>query len=248
MEIYFSVLKSLGLDEKEVAIYIALLKLGQANVQNIAQESGVKRSTCYLLLEGLVRKGFVSEVQDKKKLFAPLDPSKLIALERQKLTSLEYALPGLLGLASKSEQKPSTRFFTGKQGIVAVYEESLLLPSGTEILALGHAQAVEAKLSKFRDWYIKRRVKYGITMRAITPATPGSLAVAGRDRLELRKTRVLRPEQFKEEVEINIYNNKVSMVSLVDGELIGMITESRVFANTHRQIFELLWSIAKPLK
>lgn len=248
MEVYFESLKSLGLSEKEVSLYLALLKLGQASVQSIARESGVNRSTTYLLLDGLRGKGFVSETNGKKKLFSPLNPKKLLALERQKLSSLEFALPGLLGMVSHSQTKPSTRFFTGKEGVVSVYEESLLLEHGSEILALGHAQAVEAKLPKFRDWYIKRRVKYGIRMRAITPSTPGSLAVAGRDRLELRQTRVLKPEQFTEEVEINIYNNKVSMVSLVEGELIGMITESRVFASAHRQIFELLWSIAKTLK
>jgi hypothetical protein len=85
-------------------------------------------------------------------------------------------------------------------------------------------------------------------MRAITPATPGGLAVAGRDKLELRQTRVLAPHTFTEQVEINIYKNIVSMVSLVDKELIGMITESSVFANAHKQIFELLWAGAKSLK
>ncbi len=245
MNAYSTTLQQLGLEEKESALYLALLILGQAEVSDIAKEAGIHRSTAYFVLAELEQKGFVSAASGKKKLYNPLSPQKLLALEKAKIANLEFALPGLLGLASNAAAKPSVRFFTGKPGITAVYEESLLLETGSEILALGHAQAVETTIPRFRDWYIKRRVKLGIHMRAITPATPGGLAVAGRDKIELRETRTLTPYRFTEQVEINIYKNKVAMVSLVDKELIGMIIESQVFANTHRQIFELLWPIAK---
>jgi predicted DNA-binding transcriptional regulator len=241
-------LLQLGLGVKETKIYLAMLKLGEAHVSAIAKESGINRSTAYITLAELERKGLASRTTSKKMHFSGLHPQKLLALEKAKMSSLEFILPSLLGLANKAEQKPAVRFFTGTSGIRAVYEESLLLASGAEILALGHAQAVETKIPKFREWYIQRRVKLGIRMRAITPATPGGLAVAGRDKLELRQTRVLAPHTFTEQVEINIYKNIVSMVSLVDKELIGMITESSVFANAHKQIFELLWAGAKSLK
>lgn len=248
MNTLHSTLSQLGLNTKETSAYLAMLKLGQATITQIAEDAELRRTTAYLVVEGLERKGFASRVQGKTLAFLPLHPQKLLALEKSKIQSLEFSLPGLLGLACKAEQKPSVRFFTGSEGIVAVYEESLLLEPNAEILALGHAQAVESKLPKFRSWYIKRRVKLGIRMRALTPATPGGFAVAGRDKTELRQTRILKPEQFSEQVEMNIYKNKVALVSLVEKELIGMITESSVFANMHRQIFEMLWSLAKPMK
>lgn len=248
MNAYITLFQQLGLDSKEAAVYTTLLKLGQAGVAVIAAEAAVNRSTAYVILANLQNKGFVSVSQGNKKMYTALHPHKLLALEKAKIANLEFALPGLIGLANQTEQKPSVRFFTGKDGIVSVYEESLLLSPGAEILALGHAQAVESKIPRFREWYIKRRSKLGIRMRAITPATAGSLAVAGRDRQELRETRVLGPNQFTEQVEMNIYSNKVSFVSLVEGEIIGMITESKVFASMHRQVFEMLWGMAKKLK
>lgn len=243
-----STLEQLGLEPKQCAIYLAMLELGQADVAEIARKSNVNRSTAYLVLNVLVDKGFASRIVGRKFIYGPLHPQKLLALEKAKIANLEFVMPSLLGLASNAQQKPSVRFFTGREGITAVYEESLLVPHGTEILAIGHAQAVETKISKFREWYIKRRVKLGIKMRAITPGTPGGLAVGGRDKIELRETRFLLPEQFQEQVEINIYQNKVAMVSLVENELIGMVMESRVFAAAHKSIFELLWAHSRKSK
>jgi len=151
----------------------------------------------------------------------------------------------MLGLASMSEHKPGARFFSGKDGIKAVYEESLLQPARSEILAIGNAEAVERSIEDFQNWYITRRAENGISMRAIIPATLEGLKVAARDGQELRQTRRLEPGDFTEPVEVNIYGNKVSAVSFVENELIGVIIESKVLANVHRQMFELLWRTAK---
>ena len=40
-------IKSLGLSEAEIAVYLATLELGQANVQEISRKSGVKRTSIY---------------------------------------------------------------------------------------------------------------------------------------------------------------------------------------------------------
>lgn len=248
MQKHLELLQNLGLDQKESALYLALLELGQAEVSSIAEKAGIKRPTAYFVLNDLENKGFVHSVTSgKTKNFVAEDPKKLLALEKTKIADLEQALPGLLGLASKGLYKPGVRFFTGTAGIKAVYEETLLQPTGSEMLAIGHAQVVEEKIPGFGQWYIKRRVEGGISMRAITPATPGGVAVVKRDALELRHTRILNPEQFSEPVEINIYGDKVSAVSLIENELVGVIIESKVLAQAHRQIFEILWQSAKEL-
>ena len=52
----FQVLKSIGLTEKEASVYLALLTLGTADVGEIAQKSGQKRTTCYTVIENLKKK------------------------------------------------------------------------------------------------------------------------------------------------------------------------------------------------
>jgi sugar-specific transcriptional regulator TrmB len=248
MNEYTALLEQFGLSDKESALYVALLELGQADVAPIAAKANVKRSTAYVLLDTLKDKGFVSLQDGAGRQYRAEDPRKLLAYEKTKLSQLEKALPGMLGLASTSELKPGTRFFSGTDGIKAVYEESLLQPAGSEMLAIGNAEAVERSIEGFQSWYIKRRAESGISMRAIIPATPEGLKVAARDAQELRETRLLEPSDFTEPVEVNIYGNKVSAVSFVENELIGVIIESKVLANVHRQMFELLWRSAKKQK
>lgn len=245
MNEYLELLEQFGLSDKESALYVALLELGQADVAAIAAKAGIKRPTAYLLLDALKDKGFVSLQDGASRQYRAEDPRKLLAYEKTKVAQLEKALPGMLGLASNSELKPGTRFFSGKDGIKAVYEESLLQPAGSEMLAIGNAEAVERSIEGFQSWYIKRRAESGISMRAIIPATPEGLKVAARDADELRETRLLEPGDFTEPVEVNIYGNKISAVSFVENELIGVIIESKVLANVHRQMFELLWKGAK---
>lgn len=244
MDDYTELLNQFGLTDKQSALYVALLELGQAEVADIAKKAGVKRSTAYVLLDELRDKGFVSLQDGAARQFRGEDPRKVLAYEKAKLSQFEKALPGLLGLASSSEHKPGTRFFTGKEGIRAVYEETLLQPAGSEILAIGNAEAVEQGIEGFQSWYIKRRAASGISLRGIVPATPEGLKVVARNADELRETRLLAPGDFTEPVELNIYGNKVSAVSFVENELIGVIIDSAVLANVHRQLFELLWRSA----
>ena len=246
MNEYTTLLEQLGLSDKESALYVALLELGQADVAAIAAKATVKRPTAYVVLDALKNKGFVTLQQDgADRQYRAEDPRKLLAYQKTKVAQLENALPGMLGLASSSELKPGTRFFTGAEGIKAVYEESLLQSTGSEMLAIGNAEAVERSIEGFQSWYIKRRAESGISMRAIIPATPQGLKVAARDAQELRETRLLEPNDFTEPVEVNIYGNKVTAVSFVENELIGVIIDSKVLANVHRQMFELLWRSAK---
>lgn len=245
MKDYTDLLGKFGLSDKESSLYLALLELGKADVAAIASKANVKRPTAYVLLAALRDKGFVSMQDGARRHFQAEDPRKILAYEKTKVAQLEKVLPGMLGLASTSAHKPGTRFFSGKDGIKAVYEESLLQPAGSEMLAIGNAEAVERSIEGFQDWYIKRRAESGISMRALIPATPEGLKVAARDSEELRETRLLAPDDFTEPVEVNIYGNKVSAVSFVENELIGVIIESGVLANVHRQLFELLWQNAK---
>ncbi len=62
-------LKKLGLTEKEAVIYINALSLGTFSVSSIAQKTGIKRPTCYIILDELIKKNLVTRVPRAKKPF-----------------------------------------------------------------------------------------------------------------------------------------------------------------------------------
>ena len=49
-------LQTIGLNEKECAVYLALLQLGRASAYSVAQKSGLKKPTTYVILDELIEK------------------------------------------------------------------------------------------------------------------------------------------------------------------------------------------------
>ncbi len=243
-----TLLKSFGLTEKEATLYLANLELGDSSPADIAKRAQINRSTAYVLLDGLVEKGFVSQVAGKKKLYQAEHPKKLLMRYRGQLADFEQSLPWLMSFVNSKDEQPSIRFFTDLKGIKQAYEESLLLPPKSELLAFGSAQATETVLKGFIESYLKRRVERGIRVRAITPSDAGGRAVKNRDKRELRETRFVDPKLFTQKTEINIYGHKVMVVSLQHGELIGLIIESPTLTESFRQMFDIIWTIAEKTK
>lgn len=118
-------LKKLGLNEHEARIYLASLSMGMASAGNLADRTGIKRSTTYLALDNLVKKGLASEVyQNKKRLFKAEKPDKLEKLTRrmrrqviQAEILLESVLPALKNISKSSITEPRVSVLEGINGI-----------------------------------------------------------------------------------------------------------------------------------
>jgi HTH-type transcriptional regulator, sugar sensing transcriptional regulator len=68
-------LKELGLDDNEIKVYLACLSESGASVKEISKGSGLIRTTVYGVLQSLIYKGLVSEL-DKEgiKVFRAASP------------------------------------------------------------------------------------------------------------------------------------------------------------------------------
>ncbi len=82
-----SELKSLGLTDKEIDIYLAGLKLGPTTAQHLADASGVKRPTVYFIIDRLKKRGLINQsFLKRKKFFAMAPPEKLVRfIEEEKI-------------------------------------------------------------------------------------------------------------------------------------------------------------------
>ena len=236
-----SELKNLGLTETEAKIYLASLELGKASALELSRFTGVKRPTVYLALFTLQEKGVIREIkQNGKARFISENPTIVINRQKSKIARLETALPQLMGIAAKGEGKPGVRYYEGKEGITNIYEDNLLEPEGSELLAFTSAKDLHDIVGDYMSEHIARRVKRGIKARTIVTNYEGFPAHFDNAEKELRQMRALKPEQFPFRGEINIYGNKVSIVSLT-GEIIGLIIESQQVADNMRAIFNLAW-------
>lgn len=240
-------LKTIGLTENEAKIYLANLELGKASVLEIANFAEMKRPTVYLNLYTLQEKGVVREIkQNGKSRYVAENPKIVIQRQKNKIEQLEKTLPQLMGIASKSEGKPKVRYYEGKDGIINIYEDNLLEPKGSELLAFTSAEDLHNIVGDYMSQHIERRVRRGIRARTIVTNYKKFPKHFVNAKKELRQMRALKPEDFPFRGEINIYGSKVSVISLKD-EIIGLIIESQQVANNMRAIFELAWRGSKDL-
>ncbi|HEY1075002.1 MAG TPA: helix-turn-helix domain-containing protein [Patescibacteria group bacterium] len=243
------IIHELGLSPKEEVVLIALIELGAAQVTRIAQKANLNRTTCYDILEHLNILGLVGYVADqKKKTFVAEPPETLVSyLERRskqfaaKAEEVRKALPELKAKYSERGRGPKIRFYEGKEGLKTVYEDTLT--THEPIRAYASVRNMHDALPDYFPEYYKRRTKKNISIRAILPATPEGIERSQHDAEEARESALVDPEQFNFSPEINVYDNKIAIMSLA--EEFAVIIESKEIAEAQKKIFELAWKGAK---
>lgn len=238
------VLINLGLTEKEASIYLACLELGSSPVSDIAKQSNVNRVTTYDILEKLIKKGFINYfTKNKIKFFDAVKPDTIYKITHQRTNDLKNILPDLKRLHGETPH-PTIRYYEGLNGIKAIYEDTLR--SKTEILNYANSEEIRQFWPDYDAEYVEKRAKKKIYLRGIAPLDEAGLKVKKENRKYYRNIRLIPRNKYNFSNEINIYDNKVSIISFNEG-LIGMIIKSSEIAETQRIIFRMVWEFAKSI-
>lgn len=236
------VLIDLGLTKKEAQVYLANLELGDSPASDIAMRSHLNRVTCYDILDKLLKRGLISTYTKKKiKYFAATDPDILRYDFRQKYMNLKSALPDLRRLHGKSSH-PRIRYYEGIEGVKKIYADTL--NSKSEILNYADSKLIRQFWPNYDKEYVEERVKRKIYLQGIAPRDEQGEKVASENKLRFREIRLVEPGEYSFANEINIYDDKVAIVSFGKDELVGMIIESNEVADTQRAIFMMAWEFA----
>ncbi len=245
-------LKNFGLSEKESKIYLALLELEMATVFEVAKQSGINRSSAYVVLEALKKKGFVGISDDKKvRKYIAASPETLLhaakaAAKKQEDTKegIESILPELKALHKSTKHRPIVKIFEGESGAREVYWD-VLSTKTKKIKVFANPDNIFKRIPDFLD-YDKERSEKKIKMFAISPATKGVVNIYKYTPPHQPYEAALIPEsKFKFTSDIGIYENKVSFVSPEDN--FGIIIESQEIADMLGNSFDLAWEEAKRL-
>lgn len=234
-------LKEFGLTDKEIKVYLACLKLGTALVQEIAKKAGTYRTYTYEILKSLKEKGLVSYViKNGKQYFEVAQPEKLINILKEKESKIIKVLPDLKEIYQSSIEKPKVELYEGKEGLKTILDD--IIRTKKEILVYGSTEKQLKILQFYFPNYIIRRIKTKIHTRVITEKSPWTIEKLKTEKKELRESKFIPNIEFP--TVTYIYGNKVAILSL-EKEIIGLIIENKAISDTQKQIFELLWKIAK---
>ncbi len=243
-------LTNIGFNDKQAGVYLALLELGPSMVSEISRKAGINRTTGYDILEILVAEGLVSPLgKGKVKKYVAENPKKIVGFAQNKikraqeiLSQAEKLVPELQSVY-KTKEKPVVKFFEGRAGIKRAFEDTLTAKE--TIVGYGCAEAMYESIPEFYSEYLPRRVAKKIHAKGVLPDTPTMRKIVKKDKAELRQTRLVPKKDFDLEIEVNIYDNKVMMVSW--SENLGIIIESEKIAKAQKQIFELAWKGAQTI-
>jgi len=234
---------NLGLTDKESKVYLSLVEIGTNVVSRIAEKAKINRVTTYDILEKLKEKGFISTFTKQKiKYFSPTDPEIIANNFDQKTKAFKDSLPELKRLKGETAH-PRIQYFEGLEGIKAIYEDTL--HAKTEILNFSNSEEIRKIWPTYDSDYVTKRAKKKIHLKGVIPADEAGKKVRAEDPLYFREMRLITKDKYNFTNEINIYDDKVAIISFAD-ELIGMIIESHEIAETQRAIFQMVWEFADP--
>ena len=242
-----SKLVSFGLSEKEAKVYLALLELGPSSVTEISRRAKVARTNTYHLLNALLSYGLVSSDEGgNKALFSAEKPDRLLYMLKERLheserkyIEMEDLLPALKSVYRDPDKKVNVKYYEGVEGIITAYEDTLT--SKGEILGFA---SVEYQYSFFPGYfpeYYERRTEKKIPVRCFLAESEESFKIKSQDKQHLRTTRII-PKNFSISPEINIYDDKIAILSLK--EKFGVVIESDAVADAFRKMFQLAYERA----
>ena len=128
-----TILKKIGLSDKEIKVYLSLLEYGAISVRGLAEVTSLNRGTVYDILKKLQDSGLISFYhQDTKQKFIAEDPDKLLPLVRAREEELKTVkvktaelIPELKSLQDTSGHKPVMKLYEGRQGVKYILADVL---------------------------------------------------------------------------------------------------------------------------
>lgn len=236
-------LKDLGLEPKEISVYLALLELGEATVLSVANKSGVKRPTAYLVLRSLEEKGLVSRVLKGKKVsYYPQHPQKLITEAEMRLKELGEIVPQLESVFQKKGGKPRVMIYEGKDQLDRAYDEMFVVKGDVMYMS-----TITLSFEAFPRTF--RKIEYAnfgpdFGTRELVDESEEGRKYAGKVRGPYRQVKFIPKEMLPFDVDIGIFGNK-ALITQAKKEYFTVAIESEEISRAFRTIFNVMWRAAK---
>lgn len=235
-EISIKELISIGFTQKEAEIYYAGIFLHTFSVTQISKKSGISRSTCYLILEQLIKKGFVSPVPDKNNSrFIIHEPQIILEKEKMRLKKTEKLVENLKKLRNKKTSRPFIQYFRGVDGVQQIYR-MILQENPVEVYSLVNPDfLVEYVGVDFINNWLNNRIQKGIKIIAFQHKKYDKKNNFSSNKQHLREVHILKEDQLNFHSMLHIFNDKVAFVSEKQ-ESFSFIVHSEEFSNVIKSL------------
>jgi len=242
-------LKAAGLSDNEAKVYLAMLELGPAPVQEIAAKAGVNRPTAYVQIEALKKKHLAStQTRGKKTFFIAESPETLEALLNKEGAELEArrtellkAMPELAAAFVMTDEKPVVRYFEGKEGLAKLRQE-VLKSKEKLVRSIAKVEDVLATSPNALTTHPSERVKHKIHSKLIY--TSDKAAVLPTDKAMLRESKFISAKKLPITFDFTVFDDKVKF-EILRGKSGGIIIQNKDIAQSFKNLFDFIWNSIK---
>lgn len=250
------ILRQFNLDKKEISIYLQLLQTGSTRASTLARVLKLPRTTVQNILVRLEKEGFTTKAQEKNTfIFTATHPDNLTRMlemkKRQTVSEINHQIevmqrltPQLVGMMNNQKSIPRVQFFQGKEAVRKVLFDTLT--SKTELKDFANIDAMFEQVREINDDYVAEREKSKITKRSLLLDTPFARQIyeSGKYSPQSHKGyKWINKNLYPFTLEMNIYDGKVSYITYVKNDFVGVIIENDHIYRLHDSMWNLIWDV-----
>ena len=231
-------LKSLGLEEQQIKVYLALLDYGEASATQLSERTGLGRVHMYQITDKLIHKGVVSSIlKEGVKYFSAADPATFLKDLEQKKEDLKEILPELQRRQKKKESfETKVEVLRGKEGINTVLK--MILAERKDYVMLGGGeQCCGKEFELIMSIFVKRGEKEKLK---------GRLLEREEAKFFVGKHEEYRfiPKELLSSTTLTTWGNKVATFVWTK-PYYAIVIENEEVAKSNLATFDYLWKKAK---
>jgi HTH-type transcriptional regulator, sugar sensing transcriptional regulator len=251
--LYEETLVQAGFTKDQATIYLALLKQGNTTAKKLIAHTGLKRGLLYKVLDQLLALQLIEKLERDGSItrFKPRHPAEILDKLEQKRLEVKTATESVRAIVGKLSSdfnlisgKPNVQFFEGIDGVRSVLEDSLYAKE--EIYSYADLESIETHIKDVNEWYVKERAKLGIKKRGLVLDTAFNRSFLQNYFKEVTDTRLLTLGSTPFATIMQMYDDKVSYITLGD-TMIGIIITNPHICEMHRKLFAFNWEQSKLL-
>ncbi|HFC76912.1 MAG TPA: hypothetical protein ENJ27_01645 [Candidatus Moranbacteria bacterium] len=233
------ILRELGFSKNEAKVYLTVLKLGLANITEIARESNIIRTALYIYIDKLLKQDLLQKTFKGKRIYyIPRNPKKILTILEKRKRKAEKILPLLVDLHNTSSKKPVVKFYEGKEGIRSIYRE-MTKTSQTLWSIFSADRYYDAFSEKDGNEFLNNIYENGGELRDLVQDTKeGKKYVQENIAKKAGKSKLL-PKDFSFDVDLLVAGEKVAMISLTN--LVGVVIENKEMAKLQKNFLKFIW-------
>jgi sugar-specific transcriptional regulator TrmB len=235
-------LKSIGLLNSEIEIYLYLLKEGISSPPKIAKGTGIARTNCYNILQKLSEKDLIKEQKiGQRKAYITSDPKSLLRNLDKKREVLNNIIPDLRAMQKLEKNKPVISFYEGWDQVKEIFNETYNSKDGV-VKGIASTKELFSLDRKFFENYREELRKRNLMFQDIvTHASSKKSINEAQEVMKAMYEAKIIPEEYKDiPFDILIWNDCIALI-ITSEPIFGTLIKNDIMANAFKMIFDILW-------